>query len=149
MLKRQFGCMAMVQHNVRHPFVINVSRNGDRRDEPEKGQGGAETPGEDRQSGWIFQGETSRLGDFVHHDAHQQRSGSALYLDHDDACALCVVDAGQPEIQTQVNDRDYLAAQIDHALEELRRLGNARDLLGHPGDQPTSPSRRCGNCCAN
>ena len=41
---------------------------------------------------------------------------------------------GEAQPRRKVDDRQHGAAQVDHAFEELRRLGHARDLLGHAGD---------------
>ena len=42
-----------------------------------------------------------------------------------------VVERRHVEAAALVDHRQHLAAQVDHAFEELRRLGQARDLVGH------------------
>jgi len=54
-------------------------------------------------------------------------AGVRIDLDHNDTGALIIVDRFHPEAQAEVNDRDDLAAQVDHPLNELGCLGDRRD----------------------
>jgi hypothetical protein len=42
---------------------------------------------------------------------------------------MVVLDAAQMELDAHVDDRHDDAAQVDHALDEVRRVGDARDAV--------------------
>ncbi|CAM2148965.1 hypothetical protein PT2222_200130 [Paraburkholderia tropica] len=65
------------------------------------------------------------VGHAVHHHAHHAMRD--VQDDHDGL--VVVLDTAQVKLDAHVHDRHDDAAQIDHALDEIGRVGDARDAL--------------------
>ena len=74
----------------------------------------------------------------VGHRVDDRADHAALDVEHDHDGEGVVLGAVAAELQAQVDDRHDHAAQVDHALDERRRVGDAGRLLvasGSPAPQ--------------
>jgi hypothetical protein len=73
-------------------------------------------------AGRMLSAQFQHVADRVHHHAH----GAASDVQDDDDREAVVLHVVQVEAHAHVDDGHDHAAQVDHALDEVRRVGNAR-----------------------
>ena len=68
-------------------------------------------------------------GDHVGHGVHHRPEHGAAHVEDDDHGEIGVFGLRAVQLEAQIDDGDDDATQVDHALDEVRRMGQARGLL--------------------
>src|SRR5947208_437016 len=73
--------------------------------------------------------EVEYFRDSVNNDAGVQRRPCRFDPNNNDASALRVLDLGKAELEAEIDNRNHLASQVDHALHVRRCLRHRSDVL--------------------
>src|SRR5690606_10870005 len=76
----------------------------------------------------LLRGQGHHVRHLIHHDTHH----TGTDIDDDHHRLLGIVGTGQAEFQTQIDNRHDHATQVGHPLDEIRRIGDAGDVLVTP-----------------